>query len=165
MNGKTLLLGMNNPLSNDPYYDLYPYPAKSTGYRLWKMLPDGTLRNQYLDVFDRRNLLRAREWNVSAARREAQALIPDLVGRFVVVLGTGVRSALGLPVSEPLSVQTSVVTLDTGEKEASFELDWMAFPHPSGRNRWFSDPDNYARARRALALLMNGEKEKLRAES
>lgn len=131
---KIMLLGMNNPLSDDPAFDLYPYPEGSTGYRLWKMLPEGTTRAQYIAAFDRMNLLRARRWDAAAAREAGEVLLPSLAGRVVVVFGTEVRKALGFRQAEPLSFHEDD------------QLRWVAFPHPSGLNRWFNDPDNYARA-------------------
>lgn len=138
---KVLLLGMNNPISDDPKFDLYPYPEGSTGYRLWKMLPDGTTRSEYLSAFERRNLLRARQWDALAARDAARAARPTLEGRVVVVLGTEVRKALELAPAEPLSCN------DAGG------FRWVAVPHPSGRNRWFNEPANFERSRRVLAVL------------
>lgn len=155
---KVLLLGMNNPLSNDPDFDLYPYPEGSTGYRLWKMLPEGTSRQDYLKVFDRRNLLRAREWDPTAAHKAAIDLWPELDGRVVVVLGTQVRNALGLQAAEPLLARRSSIFLPAGLRDPSSELKaynlrWVAFPHPSGRNRWFNDPANRYAACRLFHLL------------
>ena len=146
---KPLLLGMNNPLSDEPEYDLYPYPPGCAGWRLWRMLPDGTTRQQYLDAFDRRNLLRAREWDQRAAREAADELFPKLSGRLVVVLGTQVRAALMLPPSEPLGRHSIV------HERGQFE--WIAFPHPSGRNHWFNDPANRAMASKVLLDLMRGQ--------
>lgn len=130
---RPLLLGMNNPLSEDPEYDLYPYPEGSTGWRLWKMLPEGTPRAQYLEMFDRRNLLRTREWSASAARAAAVFLLPELAGRAVVVLGTQVRSALGFPQVKPL----------VWHRCAAHQFDWVAVPHPSGRNLWYNEPGRH----------------------
>ncbi|MDO8616898.1 MAG: hypothetical protein Q7T33_14380 [Dehalococcoidia bacterium] len=144
---------MNNPLSDDPEYDLYPYPAGCTGWRLWKMLPEGTSRQQYLEAFDRRNLLRAREWDLKKAREAAEALLPELDGRLVVVLGTGVRAALGLPGSEPLEMLKTFASV--GRRKVTF--DWIPFPHPSGRNHWFNRPANRARAAEVLRRLMDGK--------
>ena len=146
---KPLLLGMNNPLSDDPEFDLYPYPEGSAGWRLWKMLPEGTTRRQYFDAFDRRNLLRARAWDVRAAREAAQALLPELDGRLVVVLGSDVRAALSLPRAEPLSWNETAVSAGV--------LRWVAFPHPSGRNHWFNQLKNMRAATRLLAELMKVE--------
>ncbi len=61
------MIGMNTPLSDDPGFDLYPYPEGSAGGHFWKLLPEGTPRAQYLAAFERRNLLRAREWNARGA--------------------------------------------------------------------------------------------------
>lgn len=138
---KVLLLGMNNPISDDPEFDLYPYPEGSAGYRLWKMMPDGTTRGEYLHAFERRNLLRARRWDAAAARDAARAMRPSLEGRVVVILGTDVRKALELEPAEPLSCN------DAGD------FGWVAVPHPSGRNRWFNEPANFEAARRVLAAL------------
>lgn len=145
---KPLLLGMNNPLSDDPDYDLFPYPEGSAGWRLWRMLPEGTTRSQYLRAFDRRNLLRARKWSAPAAREAAKLLLPELMERtgYVVVLGRAVRIALELPASEPLDCKW----YNSGGKQY---FPWIAFPHPSGRNRWYSDPKNEEAARARLAEL------------
>lgn len=152
---KPLLLGANNPLSDDPEFDLYPYPEGSAGHRLWRLLPEGTSRAQYLAAFDRRNLLRAREWSAAEARRAAQALLPDLVGRLVVVLGTEVRSALGLPKVEPLSINESWLH-PTGSPDLPVELRWAALPHPSGRNLWYNNEANRLRASDLLERIMHG---------
>lgn len=153
---RPLIVGMNNPLSVDPMFDLYPYPEGSTGWRLWKMMPRGTTRSAYLGAFDRRNLLRSREWSPVDARAEAVRLLPKLDKRVVVVLGTEVRAALGLPKVEPLTVTRTCVELSR-RKQVSFT--WLALPHPSGRNHWYNDPANLRRTKRVLAGLMRGEYE------
>ncbi len=149
---RPLLLGMNNPLSDDPKYDLYPYPEGSTGWRLWKMLPDGTSRVRYLAAFERLNLLRARAWSAAAAHAAGQEVLPRLAGRLVIVLGSEVRAALGLPRAEPLVRQKTAIA---GSR--FFTLEWIPMPHPSGRNCWFNEPANYEGARRVLAELMSGD--------
>lgn len=150
---KPLLLGMCNTLSDDPEYDLYPYPEGSAGWRLWKMLPEGTARKQYLDAFDRRNLLRVREWNSRAAKRAGRVLLPELRGRLVVVLGMEVRVSLGLEQAAPLDVRQSYVD----SCGFVFEIVWVAFPHPSGHNRWFNEPNNYEAARLLFARIFSGD--------
>lgn len=145
---KPLLLGMNNPLSDDPHYDLFPYPEHSTGWRLWKMLPEGTTRAEYMNAFDRVNVLRSREWSALEARSSADKMMPDLDGRFVIVLGSEVRAALRLDPAEPLSVNMHF------RSEVAFA--WLAFPHPSGRNAWFNSKQNYQQARDVLRAAMEG---------
>ena len=150
---KPLLLGMNNPLSDDPEFDLYPYPEGSAGYRLWKLLPEGTARAQYLAAFDRRNLLRARQWSAAEARVAAQALLPELAGRLVVVLGSDVRAALGLSKVAPLSLNESWLH---PSPDFSMMLRWVALPHPSGRNLWYNNKANRLRASDLLERIMRG---------
>mgnify|MGYP007083431842 CR=1 FL=1 len=154
---KPLLLGMNNPLSDDPKYDLYPYPEGSAGYRLWKMIPGDVWRRDYLGSFDRRNLLRAREWNQRAAREAARALMPELHGRLVLVLGTQVRAALGLPPAEPLARMLAEVDCSPTRADAlRIKFEWIAIPHPSGRNLWYNDPTNMRAVGELLISLMSG---------
>lgn len=143
---KPLLLGMNNPLSDEPEFDLFPYPQGSAGWRLWKMLPEGTTRRDYLDAFDRLNLLRAREWNMAAARTAAGLLGPALAGRRVVLLGTQVRAALGFAATEPFVWHKCVIP----------PFKWAAMPHPSGRNLWYNQPTNKAAAAAFLLELFKG---------
>lgn len=145
-NRKPLLLGMNNPLSDEPEFDLYPYPKHSSGWRLWQMLPEGTSRSQYLKAFERRNLIRSKKWMNSEARKSAEEMLPLLAGRLVVVLGSDVRAAFGFQRAEPLSLHS--VDLGKGKSMA-----WVAFPHPSGRNHWFYNENNYAAAAAVITLL------------
>jgi len=146
---KPLLLGMNNPLSDDPRYDLFPYPPGCTGHRLLQLLSAGTTRGEYMQGFERRNLLHQREWDPHEALRAAERLLPDLDGRFVVVLGSAVRAALGLSRVQALTVSGCV--------RDGIAFSWLAFPHPSGRNLWYNDPGNREAAGRALYAVMRGE--------
>lgn len=151
---KPLLLGMNNPLSDDPDFDLYPYPEGSAGYRLWKLMPEGTTRKQYLDAFERRNLVRSREWSPTKARAAAEALLPELDGRIVVVLGTEVRSALGLPKVRPLEMMQTTVPVTRRRVGRYVTFEWVALPHPSGRNHWYNSRANVDAARGVLQSLV-----------
>lgn len=152
---KPLLLGMNNPLSTDPEFDLYPYPEGSAGWRLWKLLPEGTTRLHYLEAFDRHNLVRAQTWSPAAARAEAARLLPALDGRVVVVLGTEVRAALDLPKVEPLTFTTTMFPAIGRRRRVAF--DWLALPHPSGRNHWYNVEANRGAAREVLTSVMLGD--------
>jgi hypothetical protein len=152
---KPLLLGMCNPLSDDPEFDLYPYPEGSAGWRLWKMLPEGTTRAQYLDVFDRRNLLHQRTWDQKAAREAAVEIIASLAFRpIIVVLGSQVRSALGLPNAEPLVLREDMASATRVDGAACQAIvRWLPVPHPSGRNRWYNEPGNRERVGATLLEL------------
>lgn len=131
---RPILLAMNNPLSSNPCYALAPFPAGSAGHRLWRLLearrPD-LYRKNYMDAFDRRNLLPGRTWDQREANRLGSNLYLDLAGSgsLVLVLGEGPRRALGLPrkLIHPVAVNGCV---------------FRQLPHPSGRCRWYNDPTN-----------------------
>src|ERR1700726_3647146 len=88
---------MNNPVSTRPGHELYPLPDGCTGHRLWTMLHarTGATMRQYVDAFERRNLVRGREWDRIAARARALEVVVELVGtgRTIVLLGQEVRAA------------------------------------------------------------------------
>ena len=154
---RPLLIGMCNPLSDDPECDLYPYPEGSAGWRLWQMLPEGTTRAGYLRAFDRRNLLRARVWNQPAARAAVKDLLPALEGRMVIILGTQVRAAFGLLAVKPLQLARAVVPIvaSTSSSQQFCTFEWAAVPHPSGRNRWYNEPGRRAEVGAFLMELVS----------
>lgn len=128
---KPVIIGMNNPLSSDPKYALFPHPPGCTGYRLWKMLEarTGVFRAEYIQVFERRNLVPTKEWCAVTANVNARSMLPELGGRTVLLLGNEVRKAFGVP---PLLVHPQEIG----------GVTWRQLPHPSGRNRWYNDPEN-----------------------
>ncbi len=129
----TVIVGMNNPLSTNPSMALYPAPVNCAGWRLWQMLAErcGASSEDYRRGFDRRNLLPTQHWDRRASRAAAEEMLPQLVGRRVVLLGAEVRAAFRLP---PVLV---VPVSDRG-------VTWRQLPHPSGRCRWYNDPKNRA---------------------
>lgn len=138
---RPLLLGMNNPLSPHPRHALYPSPVNCTGWRLWKMLHarTGASPEEYLETFERRNLLSARVWSRTQAREAAarfRLLEAELEGRVVVVLGEEPRQLLGLPKQLVHPVVRYGVT-------------YRQLPHPSGRCHWYNHP-----TQRAVAELL-----------
>lgn len=140
---KVVLLGMNNPVSSDPKFALWPAPVGCAGWRLWKMLENGfgvTVR-QYLSWFERRNLVSEREWSSAVARAAARELRPELAGRRVAVFGRQVWDALRLPRVTPLDGLTHGQTT------------LLYVPHPSGLSRWYNEPANRESAARAIMWL------------
>ena len=136
---KPILMGMNNPLSARPEHALFPYPPGCTGHRIWKMLEarTGATRSQYLEAFERRNLLNSLAWKKHEARPAALAVWPQLLGRVVVLLGNDPRDAFGVP---PLLVHP----------QEYGGVTWRQLPHPSGRCHWYNSPKN----RDVAALLL-----------
>lgn len=140
---RAVLIGMNNPLSSDPEHALYPHPPGCTGWRIWQMLMDrrpGVTRGQYLRAFERVNLVDGREWRAAEARARARELRGALRGRVVLVLGAAPRRALELP---PLLVHPQELG----------GVTWRQLPHPSGRCRWYNEPEARATAAALLAEL------------
>lgn len=146
----TVLLGMNNPLSDQPKHALFPHPPGCAGWRLWRMLAarNGAGRGAYCAGFLRGNLLHARTWNAAQARQAGQHYRQQLAQGggplTVVVLGQATWAALGLPDCELIHP----VIVDG--------IAWRRVPHPSGRSRWYNDPDNRLVVGMLLEELIHG---------
>lgn len=147
---KPIILGMNNPLSSDPAHALYPSPEGCTGHRLWRMLHarTGASRSEYLEAFDRRNLVGQRTWSrMSEAREAASHFLRELMGHVepitVLVLGAEPRDAIRLPRVLVKPVEMYGVT-------------WRLVPHPSGRNLWYNVKGNRETVELLLEELYRG---------
>lgn len=144
---RPVLVGMNNPVSSAPEHALFPYPQGCTGWRAWQLLRAAAgevTRRQYLDAFERVNVLPGRQWDRHAARLAGPPIRDRLVldRRAFVALGAATREALNTPLTEPGEWRDYL----TGAR-----CTWL--PHPSGRNRWYNDPWNAGAAARVLAEL------------
>ena len=142
MSKKTVILGMNNPHSEDPSQCLLPDVPGSSGYRLWQM--SGMAREAYLTSFERRNVLNRLRWTMDEASATAETLRGELSGRTVVVLGTEVWNVVVRTQSLPCSFLLMPGTLTT----------YWFDPHPSGLNHWSNEKRNRrarGRLRRRLA--------------
>lgn len=133
---------MNNPVSQKDGHQLFPYPEGCTGHRLWKMLQERlphVSRRDYLETFDRRNLVCGRHFSRPLARAEAERISAEMWGggRTIVLLGEDVRRAFGHPrlIVEPQNIGGAV---------------WRQLPHPSGRNLWYNSPSH----RKMAGLLL-----------
>ena len=121
------------------------HPSTRSGRRLVELL--GVDNEAYLEQFDRVNLLQkfpgkwARDdrFPMKEAKIAAAAIRPFLKHRMVIMLGRVVAEAFGVPPCP--------------------QVMWIArpgfhgvavLPHPSGRNRWYSDPNNMRAARRFM---------------
>lgn len=131
----------------------------------------GTTPQEYLELFDRYNLLskypgkkgRGDLWLASEAKYAAGALLPLLHERQVVMLGRNVANAFGIQNGYPYLVWnkmdfygipryiTSAPPLELGPD--LYTMTVMVLPHPSGVNRWYNDPVNEAAARTAMHKL------------
>lgn len=126
---KAVIVGMNNPLSEDPRAALLPHPKNSAGWRLWKMFHDvtGLSRSEFRRGFEFVNLCDSFAWCPYAARRKVEALWPHWRGRTVVACGRAVQGAMWL---RP-RVWGAYSVLDG--------VRACAIPHPSGLTREYND--------------------------
>lgn len=145
---RPLIVGMNNPLSDDPEHALYPHPDGCTGHRIWRMLEarTGATRRDYLRVFERINLVAGRYWDRKSARGAARKLRAGFAGRHVVLLGREVQDAFEMPLMTP-----GELVIGSGPDAVTFH----AMPHPSGRNTWYNYPENRQSMCDLLARLYN----------
>lgn len=156
---KPILIGLNNPVSTRPGHELYPLPEGCTGNRLWGLLHDrtGASMSQYLDTFERRNLVRGVEYDKVKGRARAHETLVELrgSGRTVVLLGSVVREAFHFCLKGSGDLFTPVIGEDglppllVHPQEAG-GCTWRQIPHPSGRNLFYNDEKN----REVVALLM-----------
>lgn len=139
---KPILVGQAPGPNTKPEAALFPHPKTSAGGRLCRLTK--LRRREYLERFERVNLLtqfpgaiqNGDAFPLSKARPAAQALEQMFRGRDVILVGRLVATAFGrreLPFFEwthdPLwNYWTAVI------------------PHPSGRNHWYNNPENWARA-------------------
>jgi hypothetical protein len=126
---RPVLLGMNNPISSDPRHALYPAPPGCAGWNLRKY--SGLTDHEYLARFDRRNILSQRKWEKREALAAADALIEELRGRRVVILG--VETAVIMRLSHLQAFRWQ-------EAPGGGSGQWSRIPHPSGLCREWNDP-------------------------
>jgi hypothetical protein len=102
-------------------------------------------RRQYLDGFERVNLVCGRAWDRALAERNASALPSLYAGRIIVVFGEECRRAIGLEKLLVHPIEQHGVT-------------WRQLPHPSGRCTWYNDAEARDLAASLLIELYRGGK-------
>lgn len=148
---KPIIVGLHNPYSSRHEDALVPWPERSAGHRLWRMLanlPDRAVPlgafhahlwdHSYRDAFDRRNLCAVVNSNRKIQREYAKAkavlMMNDIPqGATVVLLGREVLDAFNDVLSGtlyPILIHPQVVD----------GITWRWLPHPSGRVTQYNDP-------------------------
>lgn len=128
---RVVLLGMNSKTGEA----LGLFPTNGAGRRLFNAT--GMKLKDYMDVFERINLLEAPEWSMPTARQAAAKIKDRLKGRRIIVLGSQAWTALGLPKKDILDPH-----------HASDGTRWIMLPHPSGKNVWYNDETNRAKVKK-----------------
>ena len=125
---KPILIGELNPYGPDPEFAMYPSPRGCAGWRLChlvlKMDPD-----DYLEAFDRRNLLVASKWSAPRAREAAAQLVRESNGAPLILLGAKVAAAFILTF-QPFS--TGELPFRFAPPGFSLAQRYVMLPHPSG---------------------------------
>lgn len=142
---RPILLGECDPHSDDPANALSAAVPGSSGWRLWRMIDEAQpmTREEYDALFERRNLVRGREWDAREARAAADRLTDALPrGSTVVALGQRVWAATcrGYPPEPRACVPIGGST-------------FTYLPHPSGRNLYYNDAMNRWWAGKLLSEL------------
>jgi len=149
---RPVLVGLNNPHSDDPEKALATDRHGSSGYKLWLMLKEAANRNgqdlseaDYLARFNRINLTDAIQFNVHVAK----ARVPQLIASFrycrVVLCGTRVPMILGL----------KHTGFHLGPQHGK-EFAYYVIPHPSGLCREYNDPNMREAVGNLLFTLYKG---------
>lgn len=135
---KIMFVGESNPYGGDPFFALYPLPARAAGARLCTILH--LRRGHYLRCYERANLLSGEKWSIGVAREAASVLLRASGSRRLVLLGARVSAAFGIPYlpfnARPVPSHPKVIAL--------------VLPHPSGRCRTWNDPKARSLARRVF---------------
>lgn len=151
---KPILVGIDNPHSNDPRHALAPYPENSSGWRLWMMLHDwcGMSRGEYMKAFDRRNL-NPQKFQKLASTTVLNFACTYAMARILGSLGSGSRVVLigdevrrSIPYLKKQIVHPQVVE----DMRSTRGIIFYQIPHPSGRNLIYNDPT----MRNLIALLL-----------
>lgn len=159
---KPLLVGLNNPISNDPADALVPWPVGCTGDRLLGIIQAARPKFEmvdYLHAFDRINLWGGRKLPSGArgARmlaNEGTRLLRRLEGgppRDVVLLGVKVWAA----VMTRHAHATTLALPFFSSREVGAVRCWY-FAHPSGRCFVYNEPGRKQRAAEILVSIIEG---------
>lgn len=148
---KSILLGLNNPHSDDPARALGTEPKNASGYRLWQMVATSGMAQEppvvitaekYEAGFDRRNLMSGRAFDPAVIKDLKTEILDGLADRVVVMCGTNVPRALGLTHNG----------FDLKPMEAPW-FEYYVIPHPSGLTREYNDPGMRWRVGNLLLIL------------
>lgn len=141
---RVLIVGEHNPHSRDDRHALHPHPPGAAGARLCKIL--GMAPCEYLETFDRVNLLKTAKWD----RKKAHDAAQNLTHARRILLGANVAAAHGLKFLPFERFQLYTF----GPRPTT--TDVLVLPHPSGRCRIWNDKASTEAARAAVKQFMEG---------
>lgn len=148
-----ILVGELNPYGGNPANALLDEPRGSSGWRLRVLL--GLTTDHYLAL--RRYNLCTDRWSLPAARTRADEIRQAHPDRVLVLLGVKVAAAFGLQDAPAFSavgesLRDHYATREAVAMEVGERPTYVLLPHPSGRNRAWSEPVALERARALVRL-------------
>ncbi len=157
---KPVLIGMNNPHSDNPERALGTRPTNASGYRLWHMLAISALYREppkvieswdYVAVFDRYNLLDYEVFDPTRFTEERHNYIMEKINqRIVVMCGTNVPRTLGY--------KHKGFDLNPYTAHSPVPFTYYVIPHPSGMCREYNDVGMRTRVGNLLlSLYLDGK--------
>lgn len=157
MSSRAMLVGLDNPKSDDPRMALHPIPENATGGRLVKLIrmrePEYK-PGRYLLDFYRVNLyptghaptrgvgFRAQDRSMAA---HVMTVLDIVSVGHVILLGRRVTEAFDEVIGDHLDYLKSAVVEHHGSP-----ITFWSLPHPSGRNYWYNDDANVNAASKLL---------------
>lgn len=165
---KTVIVGIAPARPGEEGQPLSAIAPQSTGRKIADMM--GVAPKEYMRAFDRINLcpfarasgIPVNEWKPAASNLGASLLR----GRRVILLGVNVAQCFGLVIAPKHDYLkwwdypgTSVpgyglIGWNAGSRRPPFSH--AILPHPSGRNRWYNEPEN----KEAASLFLKAEWER-----
>ena len=153
-----IVIGQAPKRGGRPDLPLYPWPPRSTGGKLKRMM--GLTAREYISL-ERRNLFyrlpampgrksgdvfpqKGDAFPLAEAKARAKEMVHELWGRRVLFIGIGVARAFGHKITDDEP---------TCKWNGYKPYKWACVPHLSGLNRWWNDADNKRRGGRFLSVL------------
>lgn len=88
---------------------------------------------------------------ISEAKPRAAALVPMMANRFVILLGSNVVRAFGIPKFKYYDWHT---VQDSKNSNIIITRKCSILPHPSGVNRIWNNPDEVLKAKKFFQLIL-----------
>jgi uracil-DNA glycosylase len=151
-----LIVGQAPGRTGDPSE---PLSGPGTGWRLERLagIPEGDLglyayRENLLSAYPGRNGAQGDRFPIRDARAAADRMVGGLAASKtlldlrIILLGRNVARAFGLRALPYLRWKPGLYYTFLTRAEAFLPYPIAVFPHPSGVNRWWNDPENVVRA-------------------
>jgi len=156
---RTLLVGLDNPHSNDPKNALAPLPSEATGGRIVELiqqsLPDYTIKD-YLREFHRINLYPIKMAASGKGATKADRMMAQWCLMYAMRAGYENVVLFGNRVKAAFADIAPEWPNDCDYCRVGDTISFWYVPHPSGRNRFYNDVRNRVK----VGLLLSNLRER-----